>query len=183
MDKDKFLEKITQLFTRHGAVHYGPEPVTLMHHSMQCAQLAQAAGADDALIVAAGLHDIGHMVVLAEGRRYTDGGDNHEHIGAEFLSPFLTSAVVETVRLHVEAKRYLVANDAAYEALLSQGSIDSLKRQGGPMTEAESQTFRSSSAFSSAVALRRIDEAAKTVGAPGMPLTAFLAYVERVAVA
>ena len=71
MDKDKFLEKITQLFTRHGAVHYGPEPVTLMHHSMQCAQLAQAAGADDALIVAAGLHDIGHMVVLAEGRRYT----------------------------------------------------------------------------------------------------------------
>ena len=178
---DEFLEKITQLFTRHGAVHYGPEPVTLMQHSMQCAQLAQAAGAEDTLIVAAGLHDIGHMVVLEEGLHYTDGGDNHENIGAEFLSLFLPVAVVETVRWHVEAKRYLVATDAAYEALLSQGSIDSLKRQGGPMTEAESQTFRSISTFSSAVALRRMDEAAKTVDAPGMPFTDFLGYVERVA--
>jgi [1-hydroxy-2-(trimethylamino)ethyl]phosphonate dioxygenase len=177
---NELIERIEHLFNRHGGVHYGPEPVTLIQHSMQCAEAMRAITADDNQIVAAGLHDIGHLLVLEDGQHYAGGGDAHESIGAEMLAPYLPGAVVEPIRWHVEAKRYLVATDPVYESQLSPGSIASLEQQGGPMSEAEAQTFRSTAAFDTAVRLRRLDEGAKNPAAPGMPFTDFLAYVERV---
>lgn len=177
---DEFVEEVSQLFERHGGIHYGPEPVTILQHSMQCAALAAKMDLDDNLIVAAGLHDIGHLRILDVGDHYTDGGDHHEHIGAESLEPWLPGAVVSAIRWHVEAKRYLVAHDPAYAATLSEGSVASLERQGGPMRDAEMLVFSNTDAFADAIVLRKLDDAAKVPDDNGMPLNEFLAIIERV---
>jgi gamma-butyrobetaine dioxygenase len=102
-------------------------------------------------------------------------------IGADMLDEYLPGSVVEPVRWHVEAKRYLVTVDPAYEAGLSEGSIASLIRQGGPMSEAEAKIFSNATAFNDAVALRRLDDAAKVPDGDRMAFADFLQIVERVA--
>jgi predicted HD phosphohydrolase len=178
---NELIEKLEHLYSSHGNVRYGPEPVTVSEHSMQCAALAQIRGMSDDFIVAAGLHDIGHLLVVDDGQSYTDGGDHHELIGADMLDEYLPGSVVEPVRWHVEAKRYLVTVDPAYEAGLSEGSIASLIRQGGPMSEAEAKIFSNATAFNDAVALRRLDDAAKVPDGDRMAFADFLQIVERVA--
>jgi predicted HD phosphohydrolase len=57
-------DDIEALFLLHGAQAYESlrrEPVTALEHALQCAQLAEWAHADDALVAAAFLHDIGHF--------------------------------------------------------------------------------------------------------------------------
>jgi predicted HD phosphohydrolase len=178
LDSVAHLEK---LFAKFGAHHYGPEPVTLAQHAMQCARIAADASADEAMIAAAGLHDLGHLLILEDGKSYERANDHHDLVAADFLSEFLPGAVTEPIRWHVEAKRYLVANDAEYAKNLSEGSIVSLESQGGPMSEAEMQVFRVVAAYERALTLRRFDEAAKRPGAPEMTTSDFFQLVERVA--
>ncbi len=174
------IAKLELFFDQYGDVRYGPEPVSLIAHSMQCAASARSNHLGDDLIVAAGLHDIGHFLVLDQGEQYAGGGDHHEAIGANFLAQFLPASVIVPIRWHVEAKRYLVATDLQYEAMLSMGSIESLKHQGGAMAENEILTFCSVDGYEDAILLRRLDDAAKVVGVTGMARTEFFAYVERV---
>ncbi len=175
----ELIEKIDNLFRRHGSAHYGPEPVTLLHHSMQCADLARSQMLGDKLVVSAGLHDIGHLLILDDGEPYGAANDHHERLGADFLEQYLPAAIVNPIRWHVEAKRFLVATEPAYRTTLSAGSIASLIQQGGAMTEAEMQTFRAIDGFRETVHLRRLDDQAKAPGAPGMVLGDFLWLVER----
>ncbi|MEG1455164.1 MAG: HD domain-containing protein, partial [Comamonas sp.] len=56
------LDDIALLFARHGATQYSGEPVTQTEHALQTAWFAEQSGADDALITAALLHDIGHLL-------------------------------------------------------------------------------------------------------------------------
>jgi predicted HD phosphohydrolase len=58
------LDDIRTLFDRHGNIAYSDEPVTQREHALQTAALAEAAGASDALITAALLHDLGHLLNL-----------------------------------------------------------------------------------------------------------------------
>jgi predicted HD phosphohydrolase len=176
-----FIAHLNTLFTQFGDTRYGPEPVTLKQHALQCAHLAKAAGSDDALIVAAGLHDLGHLLLLEDGKSYEKANDHHDLVAADFLSPYLPGSCTDAIRWHVEAKRYLVANDPEYAKNLSQASIDSLATQGGAMSEAEMQVFRVVTAYDHAIALRRMDEAAKQPDATEMPIQDFLGIVERVA--
>ena len=63
------MRDIQNLFALHGDQAYDDsrrEPVTATQHALQCAQLAEWAHADDALVAAAFLHDIGHFIA-AEG--------------------------------------------------------------------------------------------------------------------
>ena len=43
--------------------------------------------------------------------------------GAALLAPFFPPIVVECVRLHVAAKRYLVATDGGYGGVLTNDSV------------------------------------------------------------
>ena len=57
------VSKIEALFMRRGALEYSAErrePVTALAHALQCAQLAEWAHADESLVMAALLHDLGH---------------------------------------------------------------------------------------------------------------------------
>jgi gamma-butyrobetaine dioxygenase len=148
-------ETIGQLFAGPEARDHMGEPVPIGEHMLQAGALARAAGADPALVAAALLHDIGHL--LGED----DDEERHGEAGANWLSQWFGDAVTEPVRLHVSAKRYLCAADAGYFGLLSAESVRTLALQGGPMTAAEVAAFEALPYYRDAVAVRRWDDQAK----------------------
>ena len=169
------LEEIANLFRAKGDSEYGGEAVTQAEHALQAATLAQEAGASEALIVAALLHDIGHLMHDLPDDAPDDGiDDRHEITGAHWLEKHFPAAVCEPVKLHVPAKRYLCAVDPLYRAGLSAPSELSLHLQGGPMSSAEVDEFRSHRHFESAIQLRRWDDEAKVPDFPTPDLEFFL---------
>lgn len=176
------LTDIARLFDRWGSDRYD-EAVTQLEHALQCADLAEEAGASDVLIAAAFLHDIGHLMVLERtgGATSHDVDDTHEHLAAEWLAPTFPARVVQSIRLHVEAKRYLCATEPGYLGALSDASRRSLALQGGIMTDAEAQAFITSPHARDAVLVRRWDDRAKVVDAPTSSLGSRLATLRRVA--
>ncbi len=158
------VESIVRLFHEHGSSLYG-EQVTQLEHALQCAMLAQQHNASTSLIVAALLHDIGHMLDPAPVETASPSHDSgHEDLAAQWLAEHFGPDVVEPVRLHVAAKRFLCATDPVYFGRLSGPSQASLKLQGGPMSTSEVGKFLSLPHYRDAVMLRRWDDEAKVVG-------------------
>jgi len=140
---------------------------------------AERAGAASTLIVAALLHDVGHLLHdLPEDCASAGIDDAHEIRGARWLDRYFGPEIAEPVRLHVDAKRFLSATDPAYLGLLSAASLQSLKLQGGPFTPDEAARFRNHPHALAAVALRRFDEQAKVPGLPTPALEYFRPYLE-----
>jgi gamma-butyrobetaine dioxygenase len=167
------VEEIDGMFARHGDESYG-EGVTMLQHALQTAALAEVEGADDSLVVAALLHDVGHFLQPADD---SFGYHRHDRSGGEWLAQRFGPAVSEPVRLHVAAKRYLCATEADYFARLSAASVHSLGKQGGPMSTAESETFAASPHAAAAVRLRRWDDGGKR---DGLRVPDLLHYRERI---
>jgi phosphonate degradation associated HDIG domain protein len=153
----RVVEEIEVLFARHGGETYG-EGVTQLEHALQTAALAQAEGADDSLVVAALLHDIGHFLQPTDD---SYGYHKHDRSGGEWLARRFGPAVSEPVRLHVAAKRYLCTVESDYFGKLSPDSVRSLELQGGLMSADELEAFSANPYHAEAVRLRRYDEAAK----------------------
>jgi phosphonate degradation associated HDIG domain protein len=178
--KDR-IDQVRQMFSERGGSQYGGEAVTQLEHALQAAQLAEAAGADAPLIAAALLHDIGHLLHDRPDDAPTYRVDDaHEASAARWLAGWLPAETVEPVRLHVAAKR-LCATDRVYHSRLRPPSIQSLRLQGGPMSEAEASAFRASPFFKAAVRLRVWDEAAKVPGLQTPDVDHFMACVEQAA--
>jgi phosphonate degradation associated HDIG domain protein len=176
------IEEVRRMFRERGGSEYGGEAVTQQEHALQAAMLAERAGAEAALVAAALLHDVGHLLHDLPADAPDQGiDDGHEHAAARWLAEWLPPETVEPVRLHVAAKRYLCATDPVYHARLSAPSIQSLKLQGGPMSEAEVAAFRASPHFSAAVRLRAWDEAAKVPGLPTPDVEHYLKAVKSAA--
>jgi gamma-butyrobetaine dioxygenase len=152
------------LETRGRALYFG-EAVTEAEHALQAAQLAEAEGAGDALVAAALLHDVGHLL-HKYGEDVADRGvdGRHEQIGYAWLRRWFGPAVADPVRLHVAAKRYLSATDPDYRDLLSPASVQSLELQGGPFTPEEVTAFKRLPHSKDAIRLRHWDDAAKVPG-------------------
>lgn len=186
------LDDIEPLFAAKGGRMYAGEPVTQSQHALQSAQLAEQSGADAALIVAALLHDLGHMV-NDQGETPTLRGidDRHEYVALPFLRDLFGDAVLQTIRLHVDAKRYLCArghvatkgsiNGAQYWANLSLDSKRSLELQGGIFTDAEADRFIAQPYAEGAVRVRLWDDAAKIADAQTPDLGHYLALAEKIA--
>jgi phosphonate degradation associated HDIG domain protein len=182
------LDDIEPLFVAKGDRMYAGEPVTQLQHALQSAQLAEESGATAALVVAALLHDLGHMV-NDQGDTPTLRGidDRHEYVALPFLRGLFDDAVLQPIRLHVDAKRYLCAKGdgtikgAQYWANLSADSKRSLELQGGIFTEAEAQRFIAQPHADGAVSLRRWDDEAKIENAKTPPLDHYLALAEAIA--
>ncbi|MBI1892038.1 MAG: HD domain-containing protein [Burkholderiales bacterium] len=154
---------------------YGGEVVTQLQHALQCATLARAEGAEPELVVAALLHDIGHVAEAQEDRIYP-----HGELAACLLKGLFPPVVTEPIRLHVDAKRYLCATDSLYWDDLSDASKKSLAWQGGPFTAEEAKVFIRKPYAADAVRLRRWDEAAKEPGAPVLALEQFVPLMQSV---
>lgn len=153
---------ILDLYRENGDRMYAGEPVTQLEHAWQCGRLAEKSGANAALQLASWLHDLGHLWVNSPGTPTLRGEDDlHEVVAADLLAPVFGQAVAEPVRLHVQAKRYLVASNPAYAAKLSQDSSRSLNLQGGPMSAQECAGFESKPYFKDALKLRVWDDLGK----------------------
>ena len=162
------IESIFDLYESHGDGRYG-ENVSQLEHALQCAQLATADGAGDALVAAALLHDVGHLLDAARPHS-GQADDRHEATGAAALRGVFGPDVTQPIALHVAAKRYLCATEAGYFDSLSEASRRSLKRQGGPFSARQAQRFEAVAHFAEAVRLRRYDEDGKLIGTACRPL-------------
>ena len=175
------LDQLVELFHLHGHSAYDglrEEPVTALEHALQCAQLAEWADAPVPLVVAALLHDVGHFIAPAKGSDAID--DVHELRALGLLATAFDAEVIEPVRLHVQAKRYLVSVDANYAARLTRASAHTLGLQGGAMSPDELHLFETLPYSSQAVALRRWDDRAKQPGRRTPTLGYYLSLAETV---
>lgn len=171
------IEQIADLFRERGDSLYGGECVTQAEHALQAAWLAEQEGADPALVTAALLHDIGHMLHRLPDDAPEHGiDDRHENAGYHWLARWFDPAVAEPVRLHVAAKRYLCTVDTGYLDKLSPPSVQSLHLQGGRMNVDERTAFEQLTYWREAVRLRRWDDIAKIADLETPPLEHFLAY-------
>jgi phosphonate degradation associated HDIG domain protein len=173
------IPDICGLFDAKGGRMYSGEPVTQLEHALQSATFAESAGADPALITAALLHDLGHLL-NDQGETPTQRGidDVHQYFALPFLRPLFTAEVLEPIRLHVDAKRYLCATRPGYHEALSADSKRSLMLQGGVYTAAEAADFSARSGAARAVELRLWDDAAKVAGMQTPRLTHFAPIME-----
>ena len=159
---DNIVDHIEDVFSRRGAESYIGEQVTMAQHMLQTAQCAEQAGANNSQIVAALLHDIGHYKNEIPETSLAKGIDNyHEEAGANFLEDYFPISVVEPIRQHVAAKRYLCAVNSDYLERLSPASILTLNLQGGPMNKEEVKEFEKNDYLEQCVKLRYWDEDAK----------------------
>ncbi|UDF05438.1 HD domain-containing protein [Asticcacaulis sp. AND118] len=172
---DALSQEICSIYLRDGHHAYGLYHLNQLQHALQSAQRAEAQGLSPALIMAALLHDVGHMVHDLGNAPAEDGiDDRHEELGAVWAAERFPAAVSEPIRLHVAAKRYLCAVEDGYMATLGKDSVISLKLQGGPMPADEQTAFLATPYAADAVALRRIDEQAKDPKAVTPTVQAFL---------
>ena len=163
-------EAIDLMHARGGAAYFG-EPVSQLEHALQTAHFATQAGSPPEMVVAALLHDIGHLLHnLPESVADSGIDTRHEAAGYGWLLARFGPAVAEPVRDHVAAKRYLCRVEPAYMTRLSPASIQSLELQGGPFRDDEVSEFESRTHYRQAVMLRRWDDEAKIPGLPAPPL-------------
>lgn len=153
------LDWLVGLLERLRSEAYG-ERIDILDHSLQTAALARERGASDHLVAASLLHDVGH--VLGDASEW--GVHDHAELAARALQPWLPAAVVEPVRLHVEAKRWLVSVDPGYHDRLSLASQHSLAEQGGPLDEVAAKAFANEAYADDAARLRRWDDEGKIAG-------------------
>ncbi len=169
------IPDICALFAAKGGRMYSGEPVTQLEHALQSATLAEAAGAAPALITAALLHDLGHLL-NDQGETPTQRGidDVHQYVALPFLRPLFADDVLEPIRLHVDAKRYLCATRPGYHDALSADSKRSLALQGGVYSADEAAAFAARPEAPRAVLLRQWDDTAKIAGMTTPPLPYFV---------
>jgi len=156
---------LLDVLLRKGDLAYDGEGITQIEHAWQCGQLARQAGATPQLQLASWLHDIGHLLTDLEGSPTVRGiDDRHENLGALTLQAIWGPEVAEPVRLHVQAKRFMVAMRPGYAQTLSPDSVRSLALQGGPLTTEECLKFQAGPYALDAQQLRVWDDTGKRLG-------------------
>lgn len=162
LTRDSIVPFLADIFARRGGEEYLGEPVTMAEHMLQGATMAEQAGLPEEIVVAALLHDIGHFTSEFGTFSMDDTEDrHHEDAGAEVLAAFFPPVIVDCVRHHVAAKRYLCATRPDYFNRLSAASVHSLTLQGGPMSAEEVAVFERNPNLAAIVQVRHLDDAGK----------------------
>jgi phosphonate degradation associated HDIG domain protein len=175
------VNDIFDRFREYGDAAYIGEPVSQTEHMLQAAHFAEEDEASPTLVAAALLHDFGHLIHdLPEDSAEHGVDTRHEELGFAYLGRYFPDAVVEPLRMHVAAKRYLCAVAPGYRAELSPASILSLELQGGPLDAAGVEEFERSPYAEDAVRLRRYDDKGKIPGAEVPGLEHYRDVLERV---
>jgi len=175
--------RLLEAMAHAGARRYGGERVSELAHALQCAELAEAGGADEHLTLACLLHDVGRFVVdqsLVFDRRggARTGARGHHELGAEVIAPYVPERVAWLVRMHADAKRYLCSTEPGYHATLSPASQHTLTLQGGLMEPEEIARLEGHAWLADALRLRRWDDGAKVVGRATRPLESWTELVQ-----
>jgi phosphonate degradation associated HDIG domain protein len=157
------VDEVISLLRDSGGEQYFGEPVSKLEHAEQCAWHAQQAGADEELILASLLHDVGHLIDTESAvRDERVGVVNHDDVGRQWLlERGFSERLATLVGGHVDAKRYLTATNASYMERLTPASQETLRLQGGPMDESTAETFACAPELRDMLRLRSWDEMAK----------------------
>jgi predicted HD phosphohydrolase len=156
------LDKIISNFKNNKSLYIG-EKITMSEHMIQSAMLAEKAKVNNNLICSCLLHDYGHFIIEDPDELVKKDKDGeHESIGYEYLKNFFEKEIVEPIKYHVLAKRYL-ARDKKYYVFLSEASKASLKLQGGILNDKESKEFEKKKYFKNSILVRKFDEVAKKI--------------------
>ena len=175
------LTEIQHLLETRGHQPYEMEAISQSDHALQCAYLAELAGESTETIAACLLHDLGHLLAAdqeAQRDKPLQADDLHQEIALPFMRGLFPDAVLEPIRLHVQAKRYLCLIEPSYPTQLSPASQQSLQRQGGIFSEAQAEQFIAQPFAIEAVRLRRYDDLAKVKGKRVPELSHFMPYLE-----
>jgi phosphonate degradation associated HDIG domain protein len=179
------VDDVIGVLMAKGSNAYGGERVTQLEHALQCASLARTTAATPSLVAACLLHDFGHLVghlIAGVPTKSLHGADDiHQYVALPFLRDLYGDAVLEPIRLHVDAKRYLCHADPSYWATLSPESQRSLELQGGYFSAAEADKFIQQPFASDAVQLRIWDDLSKVPQKPTLPLKGFVPLLEHLA--
>lgn len=169
----KNIEEIFELYETYGKGEYIGEPVSLVEHMWQAAELAKKEGYDEEVILAAFFHDIGHLAIHNSPVELMDGVGvvDHEKIGADYLQEMgFSETICNLIQNHVQAKRYLTYKNYDYYQKLSSASKITLTYQGGVMDEREAEAFEADPFHSVYIKLREWDDKAKEVNVTLPPL-------------
>lgn len=165
----ELTNQIFSLYEQFGAEEYAGEKVSQLEHMVQAAQLAMEEGYDDEVVLAAFLHDVGHLLPVHDVSETMDGYGvmDHEKVGADWLLGLgMGERMCKLIASHVNAKRYLTWKYPSYYEQLSDASKKTLEYQGGRMEEAEAKAFEADPLFDLYIRMRTWDEAAKIEGKP-----------------
>lgn len=177
------IADIDKLFRDHGSIAYDGEGVTQLEHALQCAQRAEREEAPMELVTAAFLHDLGHLLNQQGDTPSARGiDDQHQYFAIPFLRPLFRPAVIEPIRLHVDAKRALCALEPEYYESLSEDSKRSLTLQGGIFSPEELRAFLARPHAEDAMRVRRWDDLAKVAGEATPPISRYLEIGARCAI-
>jgi 2-amino-1-hydroxyethylphosphonate dioxygenase (glycine-forming) len=169
-------EEIIDLYKAHGETEYAGEKVSQLEHMVQAAELARIQGFDDEVVLAAFLHDIGHIAEkqTEDSSMGEFGIRDHEALGAGFLlERGFSLRLTRLVASHVVAKRYLTLREEGYYDKLSEASKRTLAFQGGPLTNEEADLIERDPLFTEIIQMRRWDEEAKKEHQHLPPLSIF----------
>lgn len=181
-DSSWAIERILELFRERGEERYGGEDVSQTEHALQAALAAETEGADAELVTAALVHDLGHLLHnLPDDCAEHGVDDKHEELAPRWLERYFGPRVIEPIRLHVDAKRYLCATRPDYLTSLSEGSVTSLALQGGPFSTDEAKRFEQHPYFTESIRLRTWDDVAKIKGLRTPDLTHYREFLTKAA--
>ena len=155
------VDQIFSIFREYGSRHYG-ENVSELEHALQTAEFAKEFGEPESIVLSCLLHDYGHMLHdLGEDAAEYGIDAKHEVIGATLLKDYFPEIILEPIRQHVAAKRYLCWRMPTYIDGLSDSSRLSLQLQGGPMNDVEAQKFETNPHFAACIKVRQYDDMGK----------------------
>ncbi|MDZ4709382.1 MAG: HDIG domain-containing protein [Saprospiraceae bacterium] len=160
------VDELFKLLQSRGSENYFSEPVTQLEHALQTAHFARNHTDNPLVIIAALLHDIGHLIEPSPAAAHPElGNQDHDYLGAAYLKTLgFRKEVTYLVANHVKAKRYLVTTDPKYRANLSEASKQTLVLQGGSMWPDEVSRFESEPEIDLMILIRICDEMAKVPG-------------------
>lgn len=179
---EKTITTLFSIFEKHGSDAYFGEPVTQLQHACQAAEYARTEGYNDEVIIAAFLHDIGHLCVEADDDNKMEnlGILDHEIVGAKYLATLgFSKKICQLIASHVAAKRYLTFKNPVYYQNLSEASKQTLTYQGGVMSEQEAAAFESDPLSILYVQMRLWDEKAKIADTPLPDLGFYKGLIEK----
>jgi phosphonate degradation associated HDIG domain protein len=181
---DLSLSEVLYLLIRKGHNQYGSEAISQLEHALQCAHNAEKNGETPHLIAACLLHDLGHLLAQddqSNKRLKNKQHDNcHQAVALPFLKSLFPLAVLEPIRMHVDAKRYLCRAEPGYWNKLSSASKRSLQLQGGIFRDSEARFFIAQPFAQEAVKVRRYDDLAKVPGKLVPDISHYLPLLQQV---
>jgi phosphonate degradation associated HDIG domain protein len=181
MTTDETIAHVFGIWEQHGQDDYIGEPVSQLEHAAQAAALAEAAGHDEEVVLAAFFHDFGHLCCPEAESMDGYGTVDHEKVGADHLRGLgFPERLCRLIESHVSAKRFLTFKNPAYLGRLSEASLMTLAFQGGPMTPEEAAAFESDPLFPLYLQMRTWDEQAKEEQVPLPDLDRYRAMTRRV---